>query len=151
MKNYINAKERSTCAVLLLAGAAADTMLNSGVSKEEQKSLKYIRTYAEKWYGDLIRRVGTEEGDRIGRLFNTCDVRLVPKTVPERTLPITDDDIQSLLDLFIDIFCKDCPYDKGEDFTGCPMYRVNSDLNIKLISDPEEGLCPFCYKEKEVS
>ena len=147
MKRYLTSQERSQCALLLLTSAVSNEMIQyeKNFSKEETTCLKYIRTYTEKWYSALINRVGLDENKRIGRIFDTCEPKLEPKKMApkERDLPLSDEDIGEMLDLFIESFCMQCDLTDEEEFKLCPMFKLNSDLNVVMRAKPIDGKCPY--------
>lgn len=149
MKTYLNANERMHSAHLMLCINGSQKLLdNPGISKEERTNLKYIHTYAKKWWAALLKRVGIEEQQRIQRMFTDMKPVLESKRKEARKLPISDEVVGNMLELFIEVFCKNCDLSDA-DCTTCPVFQMNQDMNIMVTANPEEGFCPYRYKEGE--
>lgn len=146
MKNYTNGYERANLVYLAVTDKIKQQLINGNLlSSAERTELKHAFTRTEKMLKMVIDRLGTKEGERIGRMVRDNDITMVPKIkelISPQTIRVDDDRLRDILEIMINDHCVGCTAANWKD---CHIYKLNDDLEVSSMYDEPEGLCPYRY------
>lgn len=144
--NYLNARQRSAVASLILSvGISEDIINQSGTTKEEKRRLLKMQEWTEKYISELTKRV---PGDipRIMRIFNDSEIITQTKqAVKHQYITVQAETIDDLIEVAVMDKCKNC---KGSEYKSCKLFELQQDLNVFMVTD-RQGSCPYAYDESE--
>jgi hypothetical protein len=144
--NYLNARQRSAVASLILSvGISEDIIRQDGTTKEEKRRLLKMQEWSEKYISELAKRV-PEDMPRIMRIFKDSEIITQTKqAVKHKYITVQAETVDDLIEVAVMDKCKNC---KGSEYKDCKLFGLQQDLNVFMVQD-REGFCPYAYDEEE--
>lgn len=147
MKDYLNGEERQQAMYFLITSAiTAGVIMQNGknMSKEEVRCLKFVKTYCEKFFEALGKRVGGKELMRIARESEGFTAVIKPRKL-DGYYTVDKEALESIASMAVDAHCFGC---EREDWDKCELYKYMKKLGVDRINEIP-GKCTFFYEKEE--
>lgn len=147
MKNFFNREEQTDhLGLLACQGKAKELAESSALTQEEQKCLKKVEEWCEKFNKLIFARFGLPYKRKLLCTLDSNELLLVGKYAPQQqTIAMgAQEDIAPMYKEIQGVYCMTC---KKTNHLECAMYAMGVALGMNPVI-LDENKCPFSVEDK---